>query len=293
MNIPKIEVFTPSAEKESSLFNKFLNHPNFPQHRNLILSAFPKLKELLIDTPKEKEESIVNEFVSGFYKEHSDKIEEIGKSMKIEATEKLIQGVKGLAVLMDYEWNNNHPGYIAIPSILPFSPFETNVFYFSILGEVRGPKGKGVAFIGVHEISHFILFDVLDSIYGENTKKELNNNLIYFLKEILAPVLMNQPMLANLLSVENYLGNPNLKEIYILSQDEEKIQISKYFQNIYESKKADGKVFPEIVKEMIQILRSIQNEIDERQKMWNMSGGKIYQDETLLQRYSEGIKITP
>ncbi|TRZ52531.1 hypothetical protein D4R99_02590 [bacterium] len=293
MNIPKIEVSTPSAKKESSLFNKFLNHPNFPQHRNLIFSAFPKLKELLSNKSKEKEENIVNEFVSGFYQEHCDKIEEIGKSMKIEATEKLIPGVKDLAVLMDYEWSNDHPGYIAIPSILPFSPFETNVFYFSILGELRGSKGKGVAFIGVHEISHFILFDVLDSIYGEETKKELNNNLIYFLKEILAPVLMNQLPLANLLSVENYLGNPNLKEIYILDQSGKKIQISRYFQNIYEKEKADGKVFSEIVKEMVQILRSIQNEIDERQKLWNMSGGKIYQDETLLQKYSESIKITP
>ncbi len=293
MNLPKIEVFAPSAEKESSLFNKFLNHPNFPQHRNLIFSAFPKLKELLTDIPTEKEENIVNKFVSNFYQENSDKIQEIGKNMEVEATEKLIPGVRELAVLMDYEWDSKHPGYIAVPSILPFSPFETNVFYFSILGELRGSKGKGVAFIGVHEISHFILFDILDNIYGEGVKKELNNNLIYFLKEILAPVLMNQPTLANLLSVENYLGNPNLKELYILNQSGEKIQISRYFQNIYEKEKAGGKVFPETVKEMIQVLRSIQNEVDERQKMWNMSGGKIYQDGTLLQKYSDGIKITP
>jgi hypothetical protein len=293
MNAPKIHIITPNAEKEIDLFNKFLNHPIFPQHRNMIFSAFPDLQNSLKNTPRDEEENIVREFIFNFYKENDEKIQKIALEASVEANEKMLPALKELAVLMDYEWKDGHPGYTAIPTILPFSPFEKDLFYFSILGELRGTKGKGVSFIGIHEISHFILFDTLASIYERNFEKELGTNLLYFLKEILAPVLMNQPTIAKILSVENYSGNQNFKEIYILNENNEKVQISRYFQRFYEKARSENKKFTDIVKEMILLLRSIQNEIDLRQKMWNENGPKIFQDDPLLQKYSEGIKITP
>ena len=89
-----------------------------------------------------------------------------------------------LLEIMDYQYDNPVV-YKAAPTILPFSPFGNNVFYFSILGEIKGKTNKNILSIGIHEISHFIFFEMLKKI--ENKKKLiLPNDIKNYLKEALA-----------------------------------------------------------------------------------------------------------
>jgi Mg2+/Co2+ transporter CorB len=114
-NIPKIEIKA-DKEKDKELFNNFLNHPNFPQHRHMILKAFPELKTLL--TEKE-EEDVVEEFVNNFYKDHRETITNIIKKSREEIKKYGKDALELLAKTMDYGWEKPIT-YKAKPTILPF-----------------------------------------------------------------------------------------------------------------------------------------------------------------------------
>ncbi len=116
--LPKISIHS-NKKRETKLFLNFLNHSEFPQHRKSILQAFPELRELLKNSKNEK--IIVQKFINQFYLKHQDAI-----TLAIQESQKEIKinhlAIKTLGESMDYHWKNNI-NYIAIPTILPFSPF--------------------------------------------------------------------------------------------------------------------------------------------------------------------------
>ena len=130
--IPKIIVKNFNIENEVKLFVRFLNHPYYPQHRNLILNAFKELRNLLTDD-KKNDKKILTKFINEFYEENKKNIKPIFKKSNTIIDTKGRLALNTLAKIMNYKWEDKSIKYFAVPTILPFSPFENNVFYFSIL----------------------------------------------------------------------------------------------------------------------------------------------------------------
>lgn len=292
--IPNLQIKY-SLDKEVEKFFNFLHHPKFPQHRNLIFNVFPNLQKLLEQNfdNKNKEMEIIKKFISEFREKHEDKIKAI-----VEEADNLLRkdsqkALKILAILMDYNWDENHPGYIIMPTILPFSPFEKNIFYFSILGEIKNKKNyHNIIFVTVHEISHMILLDILQNKYKKGINEIMGQSSWYFFKEIIAPVIMNQNQFKEIIYTKNYyFGNPFLCHIFVL-QNNKKIQITKFFQEIYEKiKNEQKKNFSEILETMVNIILSIEIEIENKHKIWNKFGDNIVNLEKELSLYSSPIKV--
>jgi hypothetical protein len=65
MKVPKIKIKY-SLDKETEQFVSFLHHPFFPQHKNMIISAFPELKDVLQTANKKQEKIILKKFIKNF-----------------------------------------------------------------------------------------------------------------------------------------------------------------------------------------------------------------------------------
>ena len=143
--------------------------------------------------------------------------------------------------------------YTIFLSILPFSPFEKNSFYFSMLSKIEGKENKhnDILSLLAHEVSHFVLFDILRS-----KKVILERHELYFLKEILVVIVLKNKLLVHLLKAEEYRGNTILHKLYV-RDGVEAINIVEYFEKIYKEKTSENKKFEEYLDIMIKEIRNI------------------------------------
>lgn len=294
MKVPTIRIKN-NLNKEVEKFLNFLHRPQSPQFRNLIFRALPELEKSLKEQDKlskNKEKIIIRDFVINFRREHNHKIQSIVKKSEKLLKTKIKKLLTALLSLMDYNWSKKDPNFIIIPTILPFSPFEGNVFYFSILSQINNKKGHNVLFVSVHEISHIILYKILEKQYKKPLYQIIDRELLDFLKEILAPVLMNQKPILNLLHQKNYSGNPFLQYIFVINKDKKILQVSKFFQEFYENLRYKNKMkFTQILKIMIFLVSSMKQEIKEKNKIWNKYGNSIINFKSTFKEYSKPIKI--
>lgn len=286
-NLPKIKI-KKDIKNEVDLFIKFLHHPYYPQHKNLIFQIFPNLK-LLIKKSKD-ERKTVKKFVANFYNNHQNKINKIIKKSDTLVKKRWSLVIKELANLMDYQWSKSVI-YYAIPTILPFSPFGTNKFYFSILGQIYNKNKKDILFIAAHEASHFIFYDLLKKIERE-IKISLPEDSKNYLKEALTAVLLNQKPLNKILKLNNYLGNPEIRDLKIQKPDNMIMNfvnfLTEYYQN-YKIKK--GEDFKIVLEEIIKIIYPISNEFSKKRAIWNRYGSQLYKKHSALHLYQNPIKI--
>ena len=106
---------------------------------------------------------------------------------------------------------------------------------------------------------------------------------------------MKQKVFSSLLDTKDYLGNPNLKYIFIQekNKDNTPFQITDFFQQLYERMKYDEKKdFNLILEKMIDILKSIETDLSKRYDMWSKYGHKILTTEKLLDKYNLPIHYT-
>jgi len=215
-NIPKIILEENiDLNREADLFLKFLHHPYYIQNRSLIFQVFPELKKSL--EKQEKEKQIIKSFISKFYSDNKSKIQKSIQKNKNLLKEKSESSLMALLEIMDYQYDKPII-YKAVPTILPFSPFGNDIFYFSILGEIKGKTGKNILTIGIHEISHFIFYDLIKVIENRGDLI-LPDDLKNYLKEALAVVILNQKSLCNILELKNYKGNPEIQSLRIEKSD--------------------------------------------------------------------------
>ncbi len=294
MYIPDINLKI-DLDKEAEMFVKFLHHEKFTQNKESILRYYPDLR-LLLENDMADEAKIIRSFLESKYSKHDVAI----KSILSDAKEKINRHGKiileQLSLLMDYTWPKEHPGYVVIPTVLPFSPFNENTFYFSMTRKIKGNNKKDdinheILPLLAHEISHLMLKDILKQGEKRNIFGDYGWTTKHFLQEILAPILMNQEPLKNILGIEDYLGNPYLKNLNVEKNSvTENIVI--YFKKIYETMKYTGnKPFTEIIKTMANELESISVALDEKFKMWNVHGHDIFSNNLLLQKYQAPISI--
>jgi len=281
---PRVQVVL-DKERDTTQFIKYLAHPRFPQHQQNILAAYPDLGQILTNAADDQE-YVMSAFVREEYSAHSKDVERIVAEAEESIANVVLPCLKALAELMQYTWPDNRE-FTAIPTLLPFSPFEGDIFYFSILAELRGRNKVNFPFVAIHEISHQLLYDELANLYGRPAREELGWLLLHYLQEILAPVLMNQEPIRTLAHVTEYYGNPNLQHIYVSPSE---IQISEYFRQRYDAAhKRAGYTFLGYIKDVVTTLRAIEMDLAEHQEMWNKHGASLYKDQSLLAVYRRPI----
>lgn len=305
--IPQITIDV-NLNDEVEIFYYGLHNTMRPWQRKIILGIrdFQPLRHSLetnnaLDEDQEKQ--IIGDFLKRFREHDKDKIDEFITRSQRELEEKskpALAAMAAMAALMDYEWPEDFPGYRVVPVLLPFSPFGKNVFYFSILRVAQGVDQKDLLDVAVHEISHMVFYEILAQSHPEFVNYQDSHTIntpIDYLKEILAPVLINQPSLKQFLDLSHYpngyMGNTDLEQIYVQVEGaNEKVQISKYFQQLYEKMRhQEHRSFPEIMDEMIKLVQPMEDELVKRRSLWNEYQFKIFRDKTLLDQYSEPISI--
>lgn len=284
--IPKILIEV-DKNQEIPLFSKFLNHPEFPGHRKMILQVFPELKELIKSS--ENEEEAVAKFIDQFYSKYN-----IDISSAIEGgTEEMKESPKALQALgeaMDYNWPENIT-YIAIPTILPFSPFNNNTFYFSILDRITKKGKKNVLMVAIHEISHFIFFEMLEEI--ENAEQiSLNSDTRHYLKESLTAAIFNEePLRSSLKIKDDYLGNPEIRDIHIKDQESPVKLIVEYIQKKYTESKNNDIKFTDFLKDIILLFNGSSEKFSKKRQIWNQYGKELFKNEITLADYRQPIEV--
>ena len=288
---PKIIVKNFNIENEVKLFVRFLNHPYYPQHRNLILNAFKELRNLLTDD-KKNDKKILTKFINEFYEENKKNIKPIFKKSNTIIDTKGRLALNTLAKIMNYKWEDKSIKYFAVPTILPFSPFENNVFYFSILGEIKGMKNKNILMIAMHEISHFIFYDQLKKI-EQQKGQQLPVDAKNYIKESLTAFLLNQKAINKILKfTELYKGNPEIWGIKIQKGNEKPVELFNFIEDLYKlicvKNKKSFQIFLNVLIDKAFI---ISKEFSKKKKIWNRYGKKIYDTPRFSNLYSKAIKI--
>jgi hypothetical protein len=264
--IPGIIVKQDLAQ-EVDVFYKFLHHPRFPGNRNKILRIFPRLEQQLANNKDEK--ATIKEFLEEFYDRHKETVTQIVQENTKLFADKSNQAIDELGKLMEYDWPENIT-YIAVPTILPFSPFDKNTFFFSILAELNGKKqeDKNALSVGVHEISHFIFFKQLKQLEIEKKIPQTSNELQDYLKEALAVVLLNERPLQQILGIKNYHGNPELQNLYI-SKDNETLAFNYWLSQLYQASKSQQRPFMTFLQDAIVSLVPMEQDLKAKRELWN------------------------
>lgn len=286
--LPKIELKS-STENEAGLFLKFLHHDFHKQQKNMIFNSFPDLKKELENNELAEEKDIIDRFVSNFYNKNSEKIISIINNDKELLSQKGEEIIHALNELMDADWPDR-PVIYAIPTILPFSLFQGNNFYYSILARIRRVKVdfRTVLYVAAHEISHFVFYDTLKEIKPYLFLSKAGE---HYLKEALAPAVLNEEPLKNILKLENYSGNPELQNLN-LSIDGEIIGFTKFISNYYHKHKIVNKEkFEDILLGLINILSPADHNLISKKDIWNRYGIKINEDIHAMKIYSDPISI--
>lgn len=302
-HIPQIIVDI-NPQEELGEFYWALHHKHLPILRKHILNHeyFSQLKVDLESTSIKseiQEKEVIFEFLTKAHDRDKEGIKGFINLSKKDLEEKSQGMLTELALLMDYKWPKHSPNYRVVPVLLPFSPFGQDVFYFSILGAAQGKEQKSILEVSVHEISHMILFEILKKLHPKRSENYNHNNISpFYLKEILAPVLMNQPTLRELLNLngypEDYLGNDDLEGIYVAEKGGNEIQITRYFQALYEQlRNEEGKPFEDILDVMIKQVSPLESELAKKRNLWNKNSWKVFTDPEISKVYSKPIQINP
>ena len=239
-------------EAELNVFVNFMNSKRFPQHRVITFMSYPDLEER-IKSSKDSEKNVVKQFIKEVRDEHSDNLQKAYNYIKKEVEKNGEKTVEILSKLMDYEWKEDNDDYYLVPTIYPTCPFWKNTFYFSIYKTTKGfteyPK---VLAVSAHEISHMMFFDIL-----EDNKIKLSQDMMYFIKELIAPILVYQDDFSEIFE-KNIIGNLNVLEIFF-DINKKNIKAFDYFLEMFEKNREKGGSFLEFIKKMILICKTVED----------------------------------
>lgn len=280
-----IKKFRPGEEAE--LFFRFMNNPYFPTHRRFIIRAFPELRSTLREQRNEKE--AVQNFIRFFYKKNAKNISAANVKSGKRLARNSKKALRALSEIMEYKWKDK-TRYYATPTILPFSPFKDNRFYFSILGIITEKNEDDALRTAIHEISHFIFFNILREIESEK-KIRLGCDAMHYLKEGLTAVLLNKEPLRHILKLKNYKGNPEIRELYIKPPRGKTVGFSKYIDNICAVSKTKHQPFANAIRELVVIAHHNEPVFTRKRTLWNRYDKYIFNNPKLLSRYQRPIKV--
>lgn len=291
MFIPTV-IVKQDIETDAKEFIKFLYRWS-QEKRELIVRTYPDLIGV-VSQGEEAGQEYVSDFVRKQYRINQDQIEILVADMKTIIQREGHRVLETLGSVMEYSWPNDNINYIIIPTLLPFSPLQKNIFFFSLERFLRTKAisvagNYGMTAVLAHEVSHFIFLDLLNSM-PDTVKTKCDKTIIYFAKEILAPIVMNETRMNDVLSLSDYGGNPLLKHITIKHKGREE-NIVTFFQAEYTQKYLNEGTFKDFVLFLLETLLNIHQKIHERHVLWDANGSKILSDTELRKQYCEPIEI--
>lgn len=291
MFIPPVVVKL-DIERDVQEFLKFL-YRSSPEKQKLILRTYPDL-DAAVQLGGDAGQKVVADFVRDQYCANQDQIEVLVADMEKQVRANGARVLKSLGEVMEYSWTDDDGGYTVIPTLLPFSPFQQPVFFFSLTRFLH-VKAQSVATdyglmaVLAHEISHFIFFDILGQM-PEKIHTKCDKTVRHFAQEILAPVVMNDPRLNGILHLTNYGGNPFLKHVTVRRGAKEQ-NIVAFFQAEYERKRTNSVSFKEFVSYLIETLYVIHSELQERLSLRDTYGSSLLSDIKLNAQYCNPIEV--
>lgn len=281
-----------NIETDVQEFIKFMYRWS-PEKQKLIIRTYPALADA-VQQGEKIGQGLVADFVREQYRIHREQIAilvvDIEKQIQIDGTRVL----EALGTVMEYSWTEDNDGYTVIPTLLPFSPLQQPVFFFSLERFLRTKahsvaSSYGITAVLAHEVSHFIFFDLLNQL-SDDMRIKCDKTIKHFAKEILAPIVMNDARLNDILHLTDYGGNPFLKYIMVLRESKEE-SIVVFFQTEYERQHMAGVSFIVFVSYIIETLFSIQPELQERLTLWDTHGTALLSDVKLNSQYRKPIEI--
>ena len=268
---------------EADIFYDFLYSEEYPQFKFMIYQCFPDLKEKLDLAEQKEHKKIIEEYIKNTRETNQENLQKSYNFIKNEVDRNGKNIVQILANLMDYK--DITDDYILVPTIFPVSPFKNNTFFFSIYSALKGKvEQPSVLAVSVHEISHIILLEIL-----KRNTMELNRDVLYFIKELIAPVLVCHNDFGNIYKKE-IIGNYNVLQIYF-NVDGEVISAFDYFSKIFTKNITENKNFLSFLKQIIVLCNKIQIEISNKMAFDNKHGRQIMTEPELLKKYQEPIYI--
>ncbi len=284
--LPTIKINAWKLDEEVELFMNFLNSKGFYK-RKLILKALPSLESKIKE--QENEQEAVRLFLMGFWKKNRELIENIIEQDSELLSLKSSNALEKLSDYMDYRWFSDKT-YIGQPTLLPFSPYKNETFYFSILGTITGNEHHNILATSIHEISHFIFFDILENIKIKNNIK-LNTASKHYLKEAITTILINEPGLKRVLNITEYNGNPELQNLFIKWPGYEKMLLVDILKKLYKKSKQQKTPFNEFILKTLKIIHKNEEEFKKKMELWNQYGKDVTINPELKNLYSKKIVI--
>ncbi|MFA6416133.1 MAG: hypothetical protein WCW56_01465 [Candidatus Paceibacterota bacterium] len=274
-------------EADLALIGKWFADSDSPHFKERILYFYKTLGKKLEDFTDEPEK-VVEDYFREIYASKEKEIDEIVEESKRILEEESPASLAVLADLMDYDPEKGQK-FIAIPTLLPYSPFHEPVFNFSIVGKLFLGKKNEVLDTAIHEISHFLLFDILKDLNIDLADKR---SLEHMFKEALTGMLLSEPELENLLNRKNYLGNPEIQNLFIKDGDEKEVILREYLRSEFRNHKARGLSFSDFIKAMMEKFLPKASEFYQKKTFWDKNEQELKAGNSeLLEIYSEPIKI--
>lgn len=269
-NIPHINVIV-DEEADRELFLRFLNHPQYPGKKAVLLNCYPQITGLI--TEGFSEEAAVKEIVGSLYAEHQLKIQTIVHTVKeaLNGADKLFAD---LARLMG-NISLSQKRYTAILTVLPFSPIKESTLYVSIYQEIHNHVNKimGSAHflhITLHEISHFVFFEQLEK-WEKLREKKLAHAAAHYFKEALTAAIFNQPPLCRLFVKQktvkrtSYRGNAELHDVFVRYQDVDKNIVDFFQAEMFDNKSS----YRKNLFNLLDLFAAHEDDFAEKWKIWN------------------------
>jgi len=286
-----------SINKEIDIgkFLDFMNNPRYPGKRAVILKAYSEIASATSNGADEK--TVIENIVNNLYSEKEEQIKNILNDLKNElANTDMI--INSLANIVNHDISANN--YSAILTLLPFSPFKNNIFYFSIYSLVfrnkDGSPRRNVSIVctAVHEISHFIFFEQLKE-WGEQSKKKISHPAEHYFKEALTAAIMNKEIFKNffdypkLVNSENYRGNPELHVLFVSKENNEIENIVAFFEREMFQNENNYKTN---LFRLLDIFYQNQEKFAKKWELWNNWLLSLEENRnTIIEEYSEPILL--
>ena len=257
-----------------------------------ILNFYKTLATEINNSSDEETLKVVEDFFRNLYQKREVEIDKIiGQSRSI-IEEKSPSCLNQLVRLMNYEIKQNEE-FIATPTLLPFSPFNRPMFYFSITPSLFLSKESDILGIAIHEISHFLFFDILKDL---NIKLDHNleeKNFFHLFKETLTGMLLSEKELAEILERKDYKGNPEVHNLYIKeSTSGNETTLREYLRENLHTYQQKGLPFSVFIKEMIERLLPKATDFSDKKIFWNKNEQELRKDDSmLLKEYAQPISI--
>jgi len=267
---------------DAEAFVNFLWHPFLKQNRKSIIKIYPEIEGMM---NSDSAKADVKKFILSLHQQKREKLEEIMAEQEKIIAERERDAFQRLGEIMDYTWENPFT-YTAYLSLLPFSPFNTDNFLYSVLGQFSGgvAKNKSVLVVAVHEISHLVFFEQLKKL-----DIQLSKGTTHLFKEILTAAILQDQKLSDFLNYKHAEVNPEIRKLYV-KKNNGVLKATHYILGLL-IKNDLNKNFLEQLKELLEEFKKADKKFDEKMSFWNKYGYPIFKDPELLQQYQEPVLL--